>query len=300
MNALKRNKILILGDVVVDTIVKGKIPNTFKDISGGIIIENEILHIPGGSGLLFAEFLHNYNYDYLLYAKLGKDFAGRQIINYINARNLNCHIIEHDSDSTGESLIIRDGDDCRLLITSKDSSNKNFTLEDVEYIEEYFCDVDVLYISGHFLKEKDSIRFKSVLSLLQKIKDKNKIAILDIVPHTIYTEFCFDEYYDIIKSVDIIFSDVSTIRRFLNIGNKGELITDDIALETGKELQQYFKKFVLRYGVNSIDSELISSPCYCEDIFIKKISLDIINSHEKRGFGDFLCVLALKEYFEIE
>lgn len=83
--------------------------------------------------------------------------------------------------------------------------------------------------------------------------------VFDVVPYRIYETYTLEEFLELTMSVDILISEVATIRRFLGLGDRNEKIDNTTVEETAKTLTERskFRNVVLRYGHSGCDKQYV-------------------------------------------
>lgn len=293
--------IVVIGDVNIDYIVSDDLSFCFKDlVENGIIDWGNIVEIPGGSGLNFCAYAHCMGYRPLLLSKVGSDIAGDAITAWLHKKGI-AHINDWVSKkSTGKAIIARDSAGIRFLINNKKNANHDLSYEDIEKNKDIISLSSILYISGYSINTRNAKRFSAVqhtFELIQSFKRKQRPTIVfDVVPHNIYDKYTFDDFLKVTNMVDILISDVATIRRFLGIGSKHEAISQQIAVETLKLIEPYYNNFILRYGPSGCDTQIIYSR---ENSLMELEETGHKDVVDKRGYGDILTLKAIKHFFKI-
>ena len=143
-------------------------------------------------------------------------------------------------------------------------------------------------------------RFLATLRALQiahnSKREGNPTVVFDVVPHRIYETCLFERFRKVTEHVDVLISEVSTMRRFLGLGYKEEAIDRATAEETGRHLKPYYNKFVLRWGPSGCDEQLLWDG---QTARLEWEETGHRSTVDKRGFGDALAVRALRTFFEV-
>jgi sugar/nucleoside kinase (ribokinase family) len=294
---------IVIGDTNMDYHVNGNIPISFSDLlENGIIIWEDIEELPGGSGLNFCRFAKEMGYSSLLLSKVGNDSAGDAIKKWVNSMGI--FTIDNfmtDQFLTGKALIMRDQKNIRLLINNKNHANNYLLSEDVENYMINSIKSKVVYISGYSIMSPETDRFKTVNHFINKLSISKTsdypFIVFDVVPHKIYQKMSFDVFYSITDKVDILISEVSTLRRFWNMGNPDEIINIDIVNETLNTAKKFYKNLILRIGPSGCDEQIIWKS---ESGIIAHEETGHSQVQDKRGFGDKIAITALKNYFNID
>jgi sugar/nucleoside kinase (ribokinase family) len=290
-----------MGDVNLDYVVGSNLPFKFSNlVENGVILWDEIYEIPGGSGLNFCVFAQKNGYRSLLLSKVGKDTAGLFITDWLNANNISTSSHWTTDGPTGKAIIMRDASDIRLLINNKQNANQQLSLEDIEEHKNNIASCQILYISGYCISDSAVPRFQATLKAMEYAKQANHqsspVVVFDVVPHRIYEKMTFDEFLSYTKNVDILISEVSTMRRFLGLGSKSEVIDYNMAEDTLKKSALYYNRLILRFGATGCD----------EQIFWDGNTHGLLHNEtghkfakDKRGFGDLLTLRSLSNFFHV-
>lgn len=291
--------IVAVGDVNIDFVVHHNLPFSFHSlVDNGVIHWDEIDEIPGGSGLNFCSFASDAGYRSFIVSKVGDDFAGRIITKWLMYKKISFPGKWYTTAPTGKALILRDMADIRLLVNNKRNANHCLDVKDIEENKDAISSCKVLYISGYAINEPESPRYQSVLYAMEYAKSVllPPVIVFDVVPHRIYEKFSFEQFIKHIKNVDIVISEVATIRRFLGLGLKTESIDEKIAQETAQQFSIYYDRFILRYGPSGCDRQILFDKLQNE-------FHDDETGHnfasDKRGFGDKLALIALRDFFRV-
>ena len=289
--------LVVLGDVNMDYVVARNLAFPFCSlVENGLIYWEDIKEIPGGSGLNVCVFAQEIGYRCLILGKVGKDSAGIAITEWLRMRQINMMKSWTSSENTGKALIIRDSVDIRLLINNKVNANGILSIEDVEQNKESIRSCRILYVSGYCISDQQTPRHQATLAALSYAKEGTRppIVVFDVVPHKIYEILSFNEFLFCTKHVDILISEVATIRRFMGLGSKTEIIDQAIADDTAKRISEYFPRCVLRYGPSGCDEEILFDKHKGRQIS-KATGHD--RAVDKRGFGDRLALDSLRDFF---
>jgi len=299
LNKKIRRQIVVLGDVNLDYVVRENLPFRFVDlVENGILRLQEIDERPGGSALNLCYYAKDKFRTFLL-GKVGKDSAGEFISGWLKAQ-----MIEHQRNwvalkPTGKAIICRDASDVRLLVNNVDNANHTLSIDDIEANKEIIKNTDVLYISGYCFNVQTAPRFiaaqKAIEVAKSEISKKHPFIVFDVVPHRIYENLTFSRFLELTKGVDLIISEVPTIRRFLSLGTKDETIDKKKALETLELAKKYFSNIILRFGPSGCDQQLGFSNETSEFFFNEDTGHN--NASDKRGFGDKLTISTLDKHF---
>jgi sugar/nucleoside kinase (ribokinase family) len=290
-----------LGDVNIDYVVENKLPFKFRELreNGAIWWEN-IDEVPGGSALNFCALANGVGYHSLLLSKVGNDMAGLLITNWLNERKLSMALNWAAQAPTGKAIIVRDNADVRLLINNKQNANDLLYPSDIEEHKNDITSSTVLYISGYCISNREAPRFRAASLAMDYARSTSSAScptvVFDVVPHRIYEKYTFEEFLRYTQKVDILISEVATIRRFLGRGSKSETIDRKTSEETMKDISQYYDRVVLRYGASGCDEQLLWDKS--TDTLVHALT-DHASVVDKRGFGDLLTIKCLQNFFKV-
>jgi len=291
--------IVALGDINLDYVVANNLPFPFSSLKeNGFIFWEEINEIPGGSALNFCTYAREVGYRSLLLSKIGDDAAGEVITKWLENKNIAFSASRTINHPTGKALIMRDGSDIRLLVNNRINANHFLDTSDINANKLALTSCRVLYISGYSISELSMPRYEAALYAMDFAKSlsDSPVVVFDVVPHRIYEKFTFDQFRECTKNVDILISEVSTVRRFLGLGSKSELIDEAMAKNTAYQMSEYYSRLVLRYGPSGCDKQILINRGTGE------FSFEETYHHleaDKRGFGDKLAISALQNFFRI-
>jgi sugar/nucleoside kinase (ribokinase family) len=293
-----------LGDVNIDYIVKKNLPFKFSSLTqNGVIWWEDIDDIPGGSALNICAMAKQAGYHALLLSKVGNDTAGMSITNWLKKKGIDTSFQWVVDKPTGKAIIVRDDGDIRLLINNKQNANDLFSITDIEKHHKDIMTCRVLYISGYCIGLRDVPRFQATLLAMEYAKSVKKIVpaatptvVFDVVPHRIYEKYTFDEFLKYTQNVDILISEVATMRRFLGRGAKSENIDFKMVEETIKDLSQYYNRLVLRYGPSGCDEQLLLDK-KANGFHHAETGHNL--AADKRGYGDLLTIKCLRDFFKV-
>jgi sugar/nucleoside kinase (ribokinase family) len=294
-----RFDIVALGDINLDYVVVSNLPSPFsKLLENGLIYWDEIVEIPGGSGLNFCLFAREAGYRCLLLSKTGNDVAGTFIVKWLKNNKITVTTYQGVDSPTGKAFIVRDSNDVRFLVNNKENANHLLSVDDVSQNESAIRECHVLYISGYCISESQTPRYYATLEAMKLAKSaqRSPTIVFDVVPHRIYEKCTFREFLELTRNVDILISEVATIRRFLGLGSKSEIIDDGMAEDTAQRISKYYNRFILRFGKSGCDRQILV------DTQAGRFLSEETGHHlasDKRGFGDRLALKALHDFFAV-
>jgi sugar/nucleoside kinase (ribokinase family) len=296
--------IVAMGDINLDTVVPQFLPYEFTTVTNNRLTFASIEESYGGSGLIFCLQAEKFGCSAFLLSKVGDDLTGNKIQEELNRHPL----IEFPQSlvskaPTGHAIIIRDQAQVRLLVNNDNNANFQLTQDDVARCAHEIDACKVLHISGYCIKERGHPRFQATLQAMEiarRGQDVKKPAIiLDVVPHRIYEDFTFSEFYAITQNVDILVSEVATMRRFLGLGDRSETIDRELAFETLTKASRFYRNLVLRFGPSGCDSQVAWCRQNQQTEYLEDTGHSRLDPAQQRGFGDILTLNALKNFYQI-
>lgn len=298
---MRKVDIAVFGDINVDSVATVNLPFRFADlVDNGVITWLPLVDVPGGSGLNFARFAREAGYSALLVGRVGDDLAGRLVSEWLASSGILAAVSVSARSATGRALIARDQRDVRLLVNNDVSANADLSPSDIEGHWDDIAGSGMIYISGYCLMDREVCRYKATRDLLARLADRGPGSrpriVFDVVPHRIYETMGFEEFAEITRGVDILISEVATMRRFLGLGSRAETVDTACAGETLAALKRRYPRSILRYGPSGCDEELLwdgttGRSCQRETGHAR--------AGDRRGFGDRLTLDALSGFFRL-
>jgi sugar/nucleoside kinase (ribokinase family) len=294
---------VVLGDINLDWVVPEQLAFPFAELTeNGRIVWSPIAARPGGSGLNFAVFARAEGFQPLLLGKVGNDLAGRYLNDWLQQSGIQSAISVDGSLHTGVALIVRDSADIRFLVNNRDNANLTLSLTEVEAHTAAIRGSSVLYVSGYCVMDETATRTEAAQRAMNLASDPGSphkpVVVFDVVPHRIYHLYSFARFQQITKCVDLLISEVSTMRRFLGLGSASEKVDRAVAEETAEALVQYYQRFILRFGPGGCDSQIL-----CDAVHDRReyqAQTGHANAADKRGFGDVLAIRDMRGFFGIQ
>lgn len=295
---LASHNIVVMGDINLDWHTRKLLPFSFSEmVANGVIVWDQIDELPGGSGLNFARFARQLGYTPLLLAKIGNDSAGHYLYKWLQNHQLEQGIVVDTLLQTGKAFITRDTNDIRMLINNTPNANQALSVADVNQYAETIRHCKVLYVSGYCVMSPNAPRTEATLWALQLAREGGQAKLVfDVVPHQFYKIYPFSEFQRITRNVDILISEVATMRRYLNLGDYLETVTSSMAEETAELLSQYFDRFILRFGPSGCDEQVVWEAADKRLLWEK---IEHAEAQDKRGFGDLAALKTLQSVFGI-
>jgi|SRR5271157_350689 len=295
----KRTDVVVLGDINLDWVAAGQLPFPFADLrENGRLTWATLDELPGGSGLNFARFAHMAEFQPLLLGCVGRDMAGSYLGDWLRQEGIPAALHASATHGTGRAFIARDACDIRFLVNNTPNANADLDIAIVEQEAKQIRAAAVLYVSGYCVKEREAPRFHAAVRAMElAVSGGGRTAVVfDVVPHRIYETYSFEEFLELTRPVDILISEVATMRRFLGLGSRSEHIDARLAYETMEGVSRHYRGCVLRYGPSGCDMELLWHRAAAEPLH-RETGHD--HADDKRGFGDRLAIETLRDFFGV-
>lgn len=292
--SLKSNNlsVTILGDVVIDiTCTIGD--KRFRDLNEQTFLYSPISVSPAGTGVRLAMACTTYFQTVKLLCRMGSDSFASELKSFLEERNITVLASTDTEIATGVVVKLNELD-FRLMIGPKNSASQQLTVQDVRNCAKAFQESDLFVTDGYCIMRQP--RRDATFEAMHLANLHNIPVAFDIVPHNAYDFYSLTELTKILAAVDIVITELGTIRNFLGL-NTGEEINADLAEETAKLLMSKFqgKHFLLRYGSrNMSDNSLV---CFVGEK-PRHIHNGYTESNDKDGFGDRLAARELREYIQ--
>jgi sugar/nucleoside kinase (ribokinase family) len=299
MKTVSDYDIVVMGDINLDWCSRDALSFPFSElIVNGIIEWTPIDEMPGGSGLNFACFAQEEGFRPLLLGKIGNDPAGKFIYKWLQQRRLELGVVTSTSLGTGKAFIARDKNDIRFLVNNRPNANRALSVSDVERHAHVIETCRMLYVSGYCAMYPEAPRTQAASKAMELARKGSETNIVfDVVPHQFYKIYAFSQFLDLTRDVDILISEVATMRRFLDMGDRSEMITRAMAEQTAERLMEFFDQFVLRFGPSGCDEQVIWNAKSKEEMLWEET--EHYRAQDKRGYGDQLTIRTLRDIFEI-
>ncbi|HZD71804.1 MAG TPA: carbohydrate kinase family protein [Actinomycetes bacterium] len=296
---MARYDVVVLGDVNMDYVVVRNLSFPLSSLAeNGLIYWEDIDEVPGGSGLNFCAFAAEAGYSCLLLGKTGNDSAGLAVTTWLTARHIAVPRQWTTTAPTGKALILRDSTDIRLVINNRHNANHALSVDDIEENKAALASCQVMYISGYCISDPRTARYRATLQAMAHARSgpRPPAVVFDLVPHRIYEQLTFEQFRECTRHVDILISEVATMRRFLGLGSRAEAIDEPMARDTAERITKYYPRVVLRYGWTGCDQELLADT-NAERFVHQETRHD--QAADKRGYGDRLALSALRDFFHV-
>jgi len=292
---------VVMGDINLDWCSQGLLSFPFSElVVNGIIEWAPIDELPGGSGLNFARFAQKAGYNPLLLGKIGEGPVGDSIYAWLKQYGLESGISRATSLGTGKAFIARDKNRIRFLVNNEPNANQALSVLDVERHADVIAFCNILYVSGYCAMYPEAPRKLAAERAMELARNglKQTHIVFDVVPHLFYKIYTFSQFRELTHEVDILISEVATMRRFLDMGHKDETLTRDEVERTAKHLTEFYNRFILRFGPSGCDEQIIWDG-RSSQLTWEETGHDEVSESEKRGFGDRLAIRVLKEIFSL-
>lgn len=288
---------VVFGDICLDWCCRETLSLAFSDLLNGKDEWLPILELPGGSGLLFAAFAQQVGYKPFLVGKIGDDAAGTYIYKWLQDRELDSGISFAATRPTGKVFMIIDRNGKRLLVSNRESANDGLSVAEVRRNVDVIAASRLLYVSGHCFKEVGAQRIEATRFAMEVARKSRTCIAFDLVPHRfheIYPEL--SQFQELTEGVDILISEVSTIRRIFKMGDQHEMVTKSMVEQTIAEIANYFTKLILRYGPHGTDYQAIWDAASNNILWQET---DYAKAEDRRGYGDQLTVRVFKDVWKL-
>ncbi len=157
-------KVHLVGDINIDFTLIGilKVPDLNKDLGMETRV-GDISYTVGGSGFNFIKAISGFGLEVDFYAKVGKDFYGNYIRDYLKRENIGNSLIVDYKVKTGICTVIPIKDD-RILLTFN-GGNEKINISDIDLEElEYSTHV---HLSSYYLLKGLQPKILSILKFLK-------------------------------------------------------------------------------------------------------------------------------------
>jgi sugar/nucleoside kinase (ribokinase family) len=280
--------IVVLGDVALDS--SATLPISFPSLNRQEGHRGRIDEALGGAGFNFAKQAKRVGFRPLLICAVGGDVTGRIIELLLHALDFDARPLHKPNAATGRGVILWDAKRTRLMIFNHPNANDEITEDDIEKYTRALLKCKAIYVTGYCIADRQTPRAAAVRKVVRLARTDPSIrVILDLVPHDLQKIYRnFDELNTAASGIDILISEVATVRRMLDLGTRNEVVTAEMATETANFLARRFPTFILRFGPDGSNNQLIwdRGKLTCEPTGYP-------NVEQKIGFGDILAAEAL-------
>jgi sugar/nucleoside kinase (ribokinase family) len=250
----------------------------------------------GGTAANLALAAKNFFGSVNVIGRVGADPFGELIVNGFAEQNVHFLCSPLDDKSTGLALYVRDATTAnamgvRLLVIDR-GANPFIDVDEIEKHIEAIQTSDVFFVDGYcFLQQP---RRQAAERAVQMAHDARVLVAFDLVPHDAHRFFSFDEVRPWLDQVDVIITEVRTIRRLMGLVSEDEVHDPELVRDTLELLKaEFYQKYIqLRFGVGNIEETLHSRPGRMPELRVNHY----IDTPEPRGFGDRLSASEIAEY----
>jgi len=244
--------ICIIGDIMLDVVTYLN-TNDLTEVRDLKRVANTINVFAGGTGAMFAlsaadEGLRKIH----LIAKVGADpkfrdhpdIAALLAIEQLQKSQVDVLVALDPTCQTGVAMItyLRNGE--RILVADK-GANGSFNKADISTImRETVTSADVLFVSGYSLLEPEQA--KATLYLMEEARHYERLVVLDVVPHSIYTIINNVAFRQLTKPVNVIISEVNTMKRLFFSGKESSPESDIPIIVVAQCLLENYEAVILR------------------------------------------------------
>jgi len=167
---MKTNKIIVIGSINTDMVVKAKkLPLPGETILGGTFFMN-----PGGKGANQAVAAARLGGNVSLVAKVGNDICGMQSVEGFKKENINCdYVFTDEAVPTGTALIMVN-EEAENCIVVAPGANANLFPADIEKVKN-FGDAEIILMQLE-------IPIETIESIAKEAKIKNQKIIINPAP----------------------------------------------------------------------------------------------------------------------
>jgi sugar/nucleoside kinase (ribokinase family) len=287
---------IVMGDINLDWVGRRPLDFAFSElVSNGVITWGPVEELPGGSGLNFAWYACQAGFRPFLLGKVGSDPAGDFLVRWLEPLGMAGGVLRSDSAGTGKAFIVRDQADIRFLYNNDQNANADLNPTDVQGFAAQFQAIQALYISGYCAMHPSAPRLAAMQAAIQLARaDPRRWIIYDVVPHQVYKLYSFEQFRALTAGVNLLISEVATMRRFLGLGDRSETLTPALVEAAIEGTAKVYPNFILRYGPSGCDHQVVwnesSGKLVWEDTGHAQAA-------EKRGFGDRIAIQALVDHF---
>ncbi len=292
--------ICIVGDISLDIVTNLDNFEKFdlQNIGKFKHISNSIFMLPGGTGSILALAAIDEGFENVwLIGKLGADpshpelpdIAGQFVSRSLQKARVKTTTELDPSSHTGVVMITYLPNDHRIMVVDK-GANANFTRQDIsQKIECIVAESNILFVSGYALLKSE--RAQAVHCLMQIARQNNRLVVLDVVPHELHTLIDTTTFCNLTEHVNVIVSEVNTIKRIFFSGNENKPESDLSTELVAKRLLQRYNAVILRPDNNY--QYLIDRDGIIEKGNTGYISID---SSLRRGYSERLAVRLLRRH----
>ncbi|HEX6470122.1 MAG TPA: carbohydrate kinase family protein [Streptosporangiaceae bacterium] len=286
-------RVLVLGDLCVDTIVSAPLPITW---SGAAAISEPLLQVPiadriGGTAYQFARAAARHGLRPTLVGCVGEDPAGDLIINELASRGLDHHIQRSPSAPTARSVLAFDAMGARLMFTSSVNANDQLSVDFGPVCADH--PLKACWLSGMCLRSRNAARFRTVIEGVAHARSRGAMILLDLVPHTFHRLFSsLHEVMSVLGGLDGVVADLAAARKMLDLPASQETTVAVAMHATAEALVDIVPFAVLQWH----DAEHYLQLAVSRSGFTAAATRPVPQGIALVGYGDALAAEAVRDY----
>lgn len=289
------SSICIVGGVMLDYVTHLHDASLFdfsKDTEQWV--SNEIEWHAAGTGTNMATAAITCGFEEVsLISKVGLDRSGQpdmpaqSILNKLKQKGVHALLSGDSNVPTGTDIIIYFGENERVIIADN-RSEVSFNEDDItREMLETAGNSEILFVSGYTLLSQRPAT--AVARLMKEAQKQQRLVVLDVVPHKIYKRVTHAEFREYTQSVNVLISEVNTLRRlFPAVAQYDDLALDKLA----DYLLGFYDALILRpsWGLQLT---------YSKDGLVEKQTVQYPTSDVKqlRGFFETVSMTTLKKHY---
>lgn len=207
--SVTRNRILCIGDIALDVIVKLEIDGGaagFPQLRYGSDTPSRVITRGGGAAANVAAWLTTTDVEAELLVRIGDDSVGSALVAELQAQGVHCHIRTIPEVATGSVVVLVDRSGERTMLPDS-GANAGLGVIDLPPLEGFAA----AYISGYALFNRAS--HKGVLEIFDRLRSANIPVIFD--PASVGTMSSFsdrDRIVEILPTSDVMILNESEAR----------------------------------------------------------------------------------------
>ncbi|MEV6150050.1 hypothetical protein AB0L53_06880 [Nonomuraea sp. NPDC052129] len=288
-------RVLVMGDLCLDTVVETWLPKTWSRVaaSGELLARGPIADQVGGTAYQFARRAVQFGLSPTVVGSVGEDAAGEIIGDVLAAAPFECRVQRSTTAPTARTLVAYDASGARHMFTSSVSANDALSSDFVRAGE--FGPWDLIWISGLCLRSRSVPRFAAVIGAVAEARRSGALVVLDVVPHDFYRLFdALTEVAEILGGLDGVVTEANTARRMLGLGRQDEKQSVTMLSDTADALLKVTSLAIVRLRDGSKYHQLAASRSKLHASY----SYPVPDGAALLGYGDLLAAEALRDYLE--
>jgi sugar/nucleoside kinase (ribokinase family) len=286
--------VTVIGDLNVE--LRCQLASTmFAELRNDSLFYEQIVVEVGGTAANFAMAARDHFSEVHLIGKVGADSFGELIQEQLAAEGVTLYCRADKTTQTGIAIHLRDARPdvdrgIRLLLVQQPSANQRLTTEDIDACAQVLHSSELVILDGYCLLEEP--RRSASLRAMELAHWADVPVVFDILPHTAYRLYSLDALIAILAHVQVVITELQTIRRFLGLEVLTETLDVGLAHETLPLLRTVFPThiFYLRFGVGHCDESLLCIPSRPPEHSFTGYR----EAEQPRGFGDRLAARELR------